>query len=33
MSLPIAAEANDLLNRDSLSLLLGMVLDQQMVGP
>jgi uncharacterized HhH-GPD family protein len=29
MSLPIAAEANDLLNRDSLSLLLGMVLDQQ----
>jgi uncharacterized HhH-GPD family protein len=29
MSLPIAAEANDLLNRDPLSLLLGMVLDQQ----
>jgi uncharacterized HhH-GPD family protein len=29
MSLPIAAEANDLLNRDPLCLLLGMVLDQQ----
>lgn len=29
MSLPIAAEANDLLNRDPLSLLIGMVLDQQ----
>jgi len=29
VSLPIAAEANDLLNRDPLSLLLGMVLDQQ----
>ncbi|MDT5030000.1 MAG: hypothetical protein QOC94_171 [Actinoplanes sp.] len=28
-SLPIADEANDLLNRDPLSLLLGMVLDQQ----
>jgi uncharacterized HhH-GPD family protein len=29
MSLPIAAEANDLLNRDPLALLIGMVLDQQ----
>ncbi|MFI5491198.1 HhH-GPD-type base excision DNA repair protein [Actinoplanes sp. NPDC051859] len=29
MSLPIAPEANELLNRDPLSLLLGMVLDQQ----
>jgi uncharacterized HhH-GPD family protein len=29
MSLPIAAEANDLLNRDPLSLLIGMTLDQQ----
>ncbi len=29
MSLPIAAEANDLLSRDPLALTLGMVLDQQ----
>jgi len=29
MSLPIAAEANELLNRDPLALTLGMVLDQQ----
>ena len=29
MSLPIPAEANDLLNRDPLALLLGMTLDQQ----
>ncbi len=29
MSLPIPAEANELLNRDALSLLVGMVLDQQ----
>ena len=29
MSLPIAPEANELLNNDPLSLLLGMVLDQQ----
>jgi uncharacterized HhH-GPD family protein len=29
MSLPIAAEANDLLSRDPLALLVGMVLDQQ----
>ena len=29
LSLPIAAAANDLLNRDPLSLLIGMTLDQQ----
>ena len=29
VSLPIAVEANELLNRDPLALLLGMVLDQQ----
>ncbi|GGL14132.1 HhH-GPD-type base excision DNA repair protein [Mangrovihabitans endophyticus] len=29
ISLPIAAEANDLLDRDPLALLIGMVLDQQ----
>src|SRR4029450_4005471 len=29
LALPIAPEANDLLNRDPLALLLGMVLDQQ----
>ena len=29
LSLPIADEANDLLNRNPLSLLIGMVLDQQ----
>lgn len=29
LSLPIAPEANDLLNRDPLALLIGMVLDQQ----
>jgi uncharacterized HhH-GPD family protein len=29
LSLPIAPEANDLLNRDALALTLGMVLDQQ----
>jgi uncharacterized HhH-GPD family protein len=29
ISLPIPAEANDLLNRDALALLTGMVLDQQ----
>jgi len=29
VALPIAAEANDLLNRDPLALTLGMVLDQQ----
>ena len=29
ISLPIAAEANDLLTRDPLALLIGMVLDQQ----
>jgi uncharacterized HhH-GPD family protein len=29
LSLPVAAEANDLLNRDALALMLGMVMDQQ----
>jgi len=29
IALPIASAANDLLNRDSLALLIGMVLDQQ----
>jgi len=30
-SLPIAPEANDLVNRDPLALTLGLVLDQQML--
>src|SRR5690349_962641 len=29
MSLPIAAEANELLSRDPLAMLLGLILDQQ----
>ena len=32
-SLPIATEANDLLDRDPLALLIGMVLDQQLLEP
>jgi hypothetical protein len=33
LSLPLAAETNELLRRDPLALLLGMVLDQQIVHP
>jgi hypothetical protein len=32
-SLPIPAEANALLDRDPLALLIGMTLDQQMLEP